>query len=53
MKNILIAYSVKDKVIGYSQGMNYLAASIIFQLPEEVFFYFINYLNYFYYLIRF
>ena len=33
--NILKAYSVKDDVIGYAQGVNYVAAALIYVGMEE------------------
>ena len=37
--NVLRAYSVKDEVIGYAQGINYLAAALAYTgMEEEVYF---------------
>ena len=35
VKRILVAYTLRNPVIGYCQGMNFILGKIIFQLPEE------------------
>lgn len=35
IKRILIAYTLRNPVVGYCQGMNFVLGRIIFQLPEE------------------
>jgi hypothetical protein len=36
LQHLLQAYSIHDLAVGYCQGMNFLAAFALTQLPEEV-----------------